>query len=75
MVLHNRLTYFLEIFKPGFLGGSIGTLAIVIIGHLFESEINQTFNFDLLWILPIALTGIGLALGIVLAYRQKQKKF
>ena len=71
MLLNRRMDYFLEIFKPGLFGGSIGILLLLIIGHFFETEINQTSGFDLLWIAPIVQTGAGLALGTVQVYRKK----
>lgn len=74
MLLYKQLDYFLEIFKPGFAGGSIGILLILIIGHLFETDINQTSIYNLFWILPIVLTTVGLALGTVSTYRKKQKQ-
>ena len=75
MLLYKRMDYFLEILKPGFLAGSIGILLLLIIGYFFETEINQTSNFDLFWIAPVVLTGTGLTLATVQTYRKKQKHF
>ena len=69
LLFYRNLDYFLPIFKAGFFPGSVGILLVLIIGHLFESEINQASNFGLLWLVPVVLTCIGLTLATIRIYR------
>ena len=68
------MDYFQEIFKPGFLAGSFGILLLLIVGYFFETEVNQTSNFDVFWLAPVVLTGIGLSKGTIQGYRKNQKQ-
>ncbi|MEO6228921.1 MAG: hypothetical protein ABJB11_18730 [Ferruginibacter sp.] len=72
ILLYKRMDYFLPIFKSGFLPGSIGIVLLLIIGIFFETEIDQATNFGLLWLTPVAFTGIGLTVGAIRIYRTKQ---
>ena len=72
MLFYKQKNYFLDIFKPGFLAGSIGILFILIIGYFFETDSTKVFNFDLFWLAPIVLTCIGLSIGTIQIYRKKQ---